>query len=61
MEKYVADLNLLSKELTSDAWISSLDEKLKDSTEQSERPRIIKVFLSILFMNFSSSSMLKTT
>jgi hypothetical protein len=40
MDKYVADLTMLSKELTSDGWISSLDEKLKDSTE---RPRVIKV------------------
>lgn len=40
MDKYVADLTMLSKELASDAWISSLDEKLKDSNE---RPRIIKV------------------
>jgi hypothetical protein len=40
MDKYVGDLTMLSKELTSDGWISSLDEKLKDSTE---RPRVIKV------------------
>lgn len=40
MDTYVADLTMLSKELASDAWISSLDEKLKDSNE---RRRVIKV------------------
>lgn len=53
MNKYVVDLEMLSKELTSDEWINSLDAKLKDSAE---RPQIIKVQLFLWIFKIENRS-----